>query len=266
MGQDADWPERVLFTHNPISETNRYPGAVRTKAFRLVREIKGPQGGSSATERDQDAPAWQLYDMQQDPGEKNNIANDRPEVVNRLGGLYEAWIDDTRKPGLERLPVPVGYDQENPVTINAPQAHIDGKLRFDHGPGFAHDWITDWSDSDASVMFDLEVVRAGPYDVKIQYATKKPAGIVPLRIQGLGKAQIVANLEPRQAPIIPLPHRDEKSQERYVNRKWKTVPLAKVELAKGRVQLRLKADEMPDGQALEFKGLVIERVDDAAKK
>ena len=50
----------LLFTHNPISETNRYPGAVRTPQYRLVREIRGPAGGSKAKPNDAGASAWQL--------------------------------------------------------------------------------------------------------------------------------------------------------------------------------------------------------------
>lgn len=264
-GNDADWPERVLFTHNPINETNRYPGAVRTARYRLVRTIRGSQGGSSATERDQDAPPWQLFDMQNDPGEKQNIANERPEVVQELSRLYEAWIDDARKPGLDRLPIPVGYEEENPVTINAPQAHIQGNLRFDHGPGFAHDWITDWSNAEASVMFDLDVVQAGQYEIAIQYATKNAEGVTPLRIQGTGLVDVIVNLKPQTAPAIPLPHRDERSKERYVNREWNTQPLVTAHLPKGRVELRLKVDGIAKGQALELKGLVIKRAGDRAK-
>ena len=255
-GRTRDWPERPIFTHNPISETNRYPGAVRTARYRLVREIRGRQGGSSATQRDKDAPPWQLYDMQKDPGEKKNIAKGRPLVVQELSRLYEAWINDTRKPGLVRLPIPIGYDEENPVTINAPQAHLTGELRFDHGPGFAHDWITDWSDTKATVMFDLDVARAGTYEILIQYATKQRQGEVTLQVKA-GNTTKVRKLSPQDAPVIPLPHRDQRSRERYVNREWSTVPLIKLQLPKGRVELRLKVDEIPSGQALELKGLIV---------
>ncbi|MEQ1828602.1 MAG: hypothetical protein ABL921_21755, partial [Pirellula sp.] len=33
------WLERTLFTHNPIDKSNKFPGAVRTQRYRLVREI-----------------------------------------------------------------------------------------------------------------------------------------------------------------------------------------------------------------------------------
>jgi hypothetical protein len=41
-GREAGWPERTLFVHNGIDETNKWPAAVRTPRYRLVREIQGP--------------------------------------------------------------------------------------------------------------------------------------------------------------------------------------------------------------------------------
>ena len=85
----GDWPERTLFTHNPISETNKFPGAVRAQRYRLVREIKGPAGGSKAKANDASATPWQLYDMQSDPGETKDIAADHPDIVKQLAAIMK---------------------------------------------------------------------------------------------------------------------------------------------------------------------------------
>lgn len=166
----------------------------------------------------------------------------------------------TREPGLQRLPIPIGYAEENPVTLSAPQAHLHGPLRFDHGPGFAHDWITDWSDTKAAIEFDLDVVKSGSSDIAIQYATKKPEGEIKFQVAGIGPKPSIIQLPPQATPVIPLPHRDQRSLERYVNRQWKTQPLLRANLPKGRIQLRLQAADLPEGQSLDFKGLVIKRV------
>lgn len=259
-GQSDNWPERVLFTHNPISATNQYPGAVRTPRYRLVRTIRGRQGGSSATQRDKDAPPWQLFNMEKDPGEKTNIAKDHPQVVKELSQLYDAWVEDTRKPGLKRLPLSVGYREENPVTLNAPQAHIQGDLQFDHGPGFAHDWISNWSDKDAEVAFDLDVAREGVYEVSVQYATEKPRPDFRMHFTS-GSVRTSPKLPAQEAPIIPLPHRDQRSRERYVNRDWKARFLARLHLSKGPKRFQLTLGDLPDGQSVDFKALVLKRLE-----
>jgi arylsulfatase A-like enzyme len=36
-------------------------------------------------------PAWQLYDLKNDIGERNDVAAQRPKVVDELGGLFDVW-------------------------------------------------------------------------------------------------------------------------------------------------------------------------------
>ncbi len=73
--------------------------------------------------------------MLADPGEKHDLARQLPDVVADLSTRYEAWYDDISSQGLRRFPIPVGYAEENPVTLNAPQAFFSGSLRFFAGPG-----------------------------------------------------------------------------------------------------------------------------------
>ncbi|MBW3597446.1 MAG: arylsulfatase [Planctomycetes bacterium] len=258
-GAGADWPERVLFTHNPISRNNGYPGAVRTQRWRLVRTIRGPQGGSSAKPNDDDASPWRLYDMAADPGETQDLSRERPEVVGRLSRLYEAWLDDTAKQGLERFPLPVGHDEENPVTLNAPQAYFEGSLQFDHGPGYAHDWLTDWSDRDSKVWFDLDVVRGGDYELTLRYACPEAPGRAKLRIDAGDEALEVA-VPAAAAPAIPLPHRDDRSRRRYVHRDWAELPLGRLPLSPGRRRITIELAPGPELPDLEIKGLTLSRM------
>ncbi len=254
-GRESAWPERVLFTHNPISETNRYPGAVRTQRYRLVREIRGPGGGSKAKPNDAGALAWQLYDMEADPGETRDLSQ-QSEVVGRLSRLYEDWLDDVSRGGLRRFPIPVGYAEENPVTLHAPQAYFNGRLRFFAGPGFAHDWLTGWTDAASKVWFEIDVLRAGDYDVALRYAC--PAADAGSKIRATtGNASLDAVVTATEAPVIPLPHRDEVGRERCVNRQWGTLKLGRMMLPAGRNTLTIEAVSRPGGQVMELKGLVL---------
>ncbi|MCB1078791.1 MAG: sulfatase-like hydrolase/transferase [Verrucomicrobiae bacterium] len=258
-GDAADWPERVLFTHNPIDETNRYPGAVRTQRYRLVREIKGPAGGSKARANDDSATAWQLYDMREDPGEKTDLAKAEPDLVRRLSGLYEAWFDDISSEGLRRFPLPVGYAEQDPVELHAPQAYFDAPLHFASGPGFANDWLTGWSDAKAKVWFEIEAVKAGQYSVELDLTCPPEDGGAEIRVSA-GESATKTTVPGGPVRDIPLPHRDEAGKERYRNREWITVKAGTIALPKGPATLTLEALRMPGSQVMDLKQVRLERV------
>ena len=252
------WQERVLFTHNPIDETNRYPGAVRTQQYRLVREIPGPAGGSRAVNRDADATPWQLYDMLQDPGQKQNVAQQYPDVVQKLSEQYERWVDETSVPRRERLPLPVGYAQHNPVELHAPQALIQPPLRFAAGPGFAHDWLTGWESVDAAVDFDLEVHQAGTFTVQLAFGCEvSDAGsVVQLDV---ANQQIRFVVPAGKSTPVSLPHRDQAGKQRYRNRTWSVLNVGDVQLPKGRLLLRLQPLSLAGDSVMDLKHVRLER-------
>ncbi len=235
------WPERVLFTHNPINETNKFPGAVRTQRHRLVREIQGSGGGSKAKANDASATPWQLYDMENDPGQEKDIAKEHPDLVKELAAKYDAWFADISSDGLKRFHIPVGHAEHNPVELHAPQAFYDKPLAFASGPGFANDWLTGWTDTKAKVRFDIEVVTAGEYDVELAYgATAKTMLRLSLDMQTLE-----APIQAAESPAIPLPHRDELGKSRYRNREWASLKLGTINLKTGPTTLTLEALSLP---------------------
>lgn len=255
----TDWPERILFTHNPISETNRYPGAVRTERYRLVREIPRPLGGSSAVDKDDQAEPWQLFDMRADPGEKQNLAKKHPEIVQQLSALYEEWMDDISQAGLRRFPLPIGFDEENPVDLKAPQAYFDAPLKFASGPGFANDWLTNWTKTEARIWFEVDVQVSGEYELELAYACPADSAGSILRIS-CDDAYTQTTVPAGEAAEIPLPHRDDAN--RYRNRDWATLPVGRLHLEAGEKRLVLQAISQPGEQVLDFKHLRLRRLAD----
>jgi arylsulfatase A len=246
----SDWPQRILFTHNPIDETNKYPGAVRSQKYRLVREIKGPAGGSKAKANDASATPWQLYDMDTDPAEKNDIATDHPEIVKRLSEQYDRWFADISSEPLQRFSLPVGHPQHNPVELHAPQAYIDQPLQYAAGSGPANDWLEGWSDVEAKVWFEIDVATAGEYAIELAFAC--PASDAGSRLRVTTNVQARETIVPVAPAIeIPLPHRDQKS--RYRNRKWATLDVGTFRLPAGPNTITLQPLTMPGAQVMEFK-------------
>lgn len=257
-GREEGWPERTLFTHNPIDETNRYPGAVRTQRYRLVREIKGKAGGSGAKAADATASAWQLYDMVADPGQSNDIAATEPSRVAELGARYDAWFADISRDGLRRMPIPVGHDEQNPVELHAPQAYFSPPLHFACGPGFANDWLTGWTNAGGRVWFEVDAARAGDYAVEIAFAC--PAADAGARIRiSAGSSSIEAAVPAAPPREIPLPHRDAAGHEKYRNRAWADWRAGVLRLPQGRSTVTIEALAMPGGQVMDFKHLRLTR-------
>jgi len=250
----AAWPERTLFTHNPIDETNKFPGAVRTQRYRLVREITGKAAGSGVIAKDASAKLWELYDMEADPGETRNIAAENADIVAQLSAQYDAWFADISQDPLRRLPLPVGYPQHNPVELHAPQAYLDKPLKFASGPGFSNDWITGWTDTKGKLWFDLEVATAGSYEIELAFASLPADAGSRLRIS-VGSESLEMTLPPAPAPEIPLQNRDEAGMKTYRNREWGTLKAGALKIPTGPAKITLEPLTMPGAQVMEFKHL-----------
>ena len=104
---DADWPDRTLFTHvgrwaaGAAPATGKYSNcSVRTTRWHLVQDGK--------------AKAWQLFDLAADYGEKTNVAAANEPVVTEMASAYEKWWESVQ-PQLvnENAPVPA----ENPFKV-----------------------------------------------------------------------------------------------------------------------------------------------------
>lgn len=116
----AHWPDRKLFFHlgrwddntwnKKTREENRYNrAAVRNSKWRWVAELKNNK------------PVFHLSDIQADPGEKTNLAEQYPEVAQELKNAFDQWWDSLDpylvNEGLphippEEQPLPNLYDQQ----------------------------------------------------------------------------------------------------------------------------------------------------------
>ena len=86
----APWPERTLFTHVGRWKRGQAGAAkylncsVRTPRWHLVNVRANAE------------KAWQLFDMQADPGEQRDLATEHPETVRELDAAYDRWWDSVQ--------------------------------------------------------------------------------------------------------------------------------------------------------------------------
>ncbi|MGY8641196.1 MAG: arylsulfatase [Verrucomicrobiales bacterium] len=123
----AVWEDRYLFTHQARWPTGSEPDdfqwvnfGVRNQQYRYV----APRGGAPKKPRKKKggkaAPAAKvdpapkigsLFDMQKDPGQKNDIAADHPEVIKAMKGAYDEFWKETR---------PLMVNEETPMSKKRP--------------------------------------------------------------------------------------------------------------------------------------------------
>ncbi|MDA0676539.1 MAG: arylsulfatase, partial [Chloroflexi bacterium] len=117
-GEEVEWPERLLFEISGRGGRNgapiaKYPGTVRSDTHRWVHDNKQEM----------------LFDLRSDPGEKNNIAAQQPEIAATLSKAYEAWFADaiaSTQGTVQRFPITLGEGTE----LLAPYATLDGGAKF----------------------------------------------------------------------------------------------------------------------------------------
>lgn len=149
-GNAARWPDRTLFTqwHRGDEPELFRACAARTQRFKLV-------------------DGKELYDIESDPGETNDIASQRPEILRRLRAETEAWFQDVSSTrGYAPPRIHVGTRHENPVTLTR-QDWRGAKA------GWAADSVGHW---------EIHVAEAGDYEVRVELAEPAGPGTASLQI------------------------------------------------------------------------------------
>ncbi len=101
-GDGADWPERIIMTDQQYSRpiTKWKTTAVMSERWRLIDNKE-------------------LYDIQADPGQENDVYAEHPEIVSKLAGFYDRlWQEDIEPVIGDVAEIPVGTDHDTEVILN----------------------------------------------------------------------------------------------------------------------------------------------------
>jgi len=107
-GDDAEWPDRVVVTDSQRIEhpVKWRKSAAMTGRWRLVN-------------------GTELYDVPADPEQRNDIADQHPDIVERLREHYEAWWELVSRRFDEYIPVVVGTEHETETDLTCHDWHGD---------------------------------------------------------------------------------------------------------------------------------------------
>ena len=105
-GETETWPNRVIVTD---SQRVEHPikwkqSATMTQRWRLINGVE-------------------LYDIQIDPEQRNDVATDHPDVVEELRGHYEAWWELVSPRFDEDCPIVLGTENEKVSVLTSHDWH-----------------------------------------------------------------------------------------------------------------------------------------------
>ncbi|MCB1121220.1 MAG: arylsulfatase [Verrucomicrobiae bacterium] len=257
MGDDRDWPDRMIYartagwrsvlTYNEpvVRDLGTIGKTVRTQRWRAVQEEEGD---------------WQLYDIIEDPSETNNVADNYPDLTARFAEAYEVWLKDVTRVPIVRPPVPVGFDERPEVELPAPEAYFTEGIAWYNRFGFAHDWLTNWTDENDYAYWDIDVVDHGNYEISVLYTCAPDAVGTVLRVETEshhtdGKLQKAFNPEPRQRPT--------RHPKRRFIQDFASQYLGTMTLEKGRQHIKIRALQKSGDRICDLKAIVLKKLPDS---
>ncbi|MBL8231652.1 MAG: arylsulfatase [Bryobacterales bacterium] len=232
LGESADWPDRMIFS----LQRNRV--SVRTQKYRLD-------------------PDGQLFDMDADPGQSTNVAQQQPEVAARLLKAQKQWASEMLPlVGADDRPYPVGHASLTllPARDGVPHGGIERSSRHPNDSFF-----TNWKSKDDRMTWDIEVGEAGNYAVDLYYtcAAADVGSTVELIFDGKTASGVirVAN----DPPLVGAKEDRVERGESYV-KDFQPLRLGTFSLNKKRGLLTLRASEIKATQVADIRYVALTRL------
>lgn len=220
-GDASEIPDRVLYHH--------WAGRVsaRTQQFRLDH-------------------TGQLFDLDNDPGQRQDIGASHPEIAARLTAAVDHWkqsvLNETAS--ADDRPFPVGYPEfvrtVLPARDGVPHGGVERSSRAPNCSFFTH-----WTSIDDRITWDIEVHTAGRYEAILHYTCPEPdaGSAVKLTLGEVGWTGLID--QPHDPPLRGAEQdRVSRGPESYV-KDFRPLSLGVIHVPEGRGTLTLRAADVP---------------------
>ena len=264
--EPAGWPQRMIFSSQtspghqwPVPSLNedlaKTKISVRTPRYRAVTEHKDAEGKA----------VWQLYDMQNDPSQKFDVAKKNPRVLANLTAASDAWFADVTRDGYDLLPAPIGgvahpiINGYETVLLNAQDAQLESrnpKIAWVHRLG-NNGWIDNWTTTDFTPSWHIDVRESGKWDVTIHYNAAADAVGTKLRVSAGGEAIEAIITQARVSDPLPRPNRT--PMRHYIDKNWATLRVGQLKFEMGADRLRVEAISQTGELVMQLKDIVLTR-------
>ena len=234
LGERNKWKERTLINYW------RGKTSARNQNFRLDHMGK-------------------LYDMTNDPGQLADISALHPKIRNQLLEEVSNWKKTVLPElGKDERSFVVGHPNYRWTQVPARDGVSHGAIkRSGRFPNCSY--YENWKTTEDKITWNCEVGATGTYEVSIHYALKKgdEGTVVQLSHNN-------ASIEHKFTESHEVPSRGQENdrverRESYV-KDFKEIKIGIINLTKGKGELTLKALEIPGEESIEFRLLMLEKV------
>lgn len=203
-------------------------------------------------------PSGALFDMVEDPGQKQNVATQHPDEVTRLQAVAKKFAADVAPvlADAKTRAYPVGH---------APMTYLPARDGEPHGnvqrSGKAPNcsYFTNWTSTEDSITWDVEPAEAGAYDITVHYTCAPENVGTEIEVSFAGKSLRATITEAHNPPAYGKENdRDDRGSESYV-KDFKPLKLGTLDLTKTRAPLTLRATKIPGQAAIEVRYVIVEK-------
>ncbi|MEM8680830.1 MAG: N-acetylgalactosamine 6-sulfate sulfatase, partial [Planctomycetota bacterium] len=199
-----------------------------------------------------------LFDLDQDPGQRTPVNEVHPALARQLTDEVRQWKQSVGLPlPKDERPFPVGHASLPSTSLPARDAHTQGKVtRSNRYPNCS--FLTNWTQLDDRVTWDVEVLQAADYQIDILYNCEPTDIGAELELSFLDRRLRATVTQPHASPLIGAEEDRVPRIESYV-KDFHVMTLGTIHLPAGRGPLTLRATEIPGAQAIDLRSLVLTR-------
>ena len=200
-----------------------------------------------------------LFDMENDPGQYEDVSDTYPEIFKSLKKEKVNWEETvlSELPEKDERPFIIGHPKMESTQIPARDATINGKIkRSNYYPNCSY--MTNWFDINDSITWDVEVAEDGDFDVVIYYTCAKDAIGSQFELT-FGESKLIGEIKNFHDPDEYGKNQDRSPRiESYV-KDFLPMSVGKIKLKKGPGTLKLKGIKKTGKELLDFRLLMLKR-------
>ena len=235
LEQNVNWEERFIVSNW------RKRISVRSQRFRLNGQSK-------------------LFDMINDPGQKENVAMKYPDILEEMVQFENQWEKEvlSELPEKDTRPFPVGHPDFKYTQLPARDGTAHGNIkRSNRFPNCS--FFTNWTSVQDSITWEIEVLGEGDYEAIVYYTCSEEdiGSIIELRF---GTNSIKAKISvPHDPPLYGSAEDRVVRQESYV-KDFIPLNMGIIKLKKGTGTLTLRSLDIKGNQVMDFRLIMLNRV------